>query len=78
MSKTITSPAATQHTAYDYHKQQWVTGEPARILILAHLRDERELVAGPGGPAYLQSVAVNDSPAVVLSVIDRKIAALEA
>ena len=60
--------------AYDYDKQCWVT-DPAEAsaLHLKHLRDERELVAGPRGPSYLQSIGASESVEQVLTRIDRQI-----
>ena len=41
-------------TAYDYDRQEWVTGAAARDLHLKHLNDTLEILTGEGATTYCQ------------------------
>jgi hypothetical protein len=42
--------------AYDYRRQQWIEGEPARELLISQLRDEIELLSSADGERYARMV----------------------
>jgi hypothetical protein len=42
--------------AYDYQRQQWIEGEPARELLISQLRDEIELLWSAEGERYARMV----------------------
>ena len=41
--------------AYDYEAQCWISGEPARQLLIQRAREEISLLGGPDGWNYLRS-----------------------
>ena len=43
------------HVAYDYDNQQWVQGEPARLLAIKQLQHEIETLTGPNGDQFFNS-----------------------
>lgn len=53
-------------TAYDYDAQEWTTGERARTLLIAQLRETLEILESPRGTAYLVMTRRRDEPAVSL------------
>ena len=40
-------------TAYDYDRQTWVTGEPARLLLIAQDEETLACLSGPDAARYL-------------------------
>jgi hypothetical protein len=48
-----------QITAFDYDKQQWLDGEPARLLRLKQLRKELETLSGPRGQKFFDQTKQN-------------------
>lgn len=57
--------------AYDYETQQWITDETEAAKIhLQHLRQDREIVAGPDGPEYLRSIGNAETVPEALARID--------
>ena len=47
---------ARHMNAYDYQRQQWIEGEPARELLISQLRDEIELLSSVEGERYARMV----------------------
>lgn len=45
--------------AYDYDRQRWIDGEPARILRRRQLEEEIALFQGPTGEEYADFLGVN-------------------
>lgn len=39
--------------AYDYDSQRWTDGTAGRAIRVKQLTDERAIIAGPGGQAFL-------------------------
>lgn len=48
-------------TAYDYNKQEWVTGKVARLLLIDQLEQEMDLLFSDKGPDYFNSIKTKGS-----------------
>lgn len=62
--------------AFDYEKQEWLFGEPARQLLLSQLRDEKSLLESPQGAEYLRFNGCKETVEQALAKINAEIAAL--
>lgn len=47
-------------TAYDYDKQTWTQGEPARFLRIKQLTADLELLTGPDGERFARFTGIQD------------------
>lgn len=56
-----------EYTAFDYDKQEWLTGEPARLLKIKQWRQELVLLESDGGQRYLDSVRKRNTPRVLVA-----------
>ena len=45
--------------AYDYENQQWVGGEPARLLLVSQISDEIRLLRSDEGEAYARMIGAD-------------------
>ena len=55
------------HTAFDYEKQIWLKGEPARLLKIKQWQQEIELLESDRGQLYLDSVRKRNHPRVLVA-----------
>jgi hypothetical protein len=66
--------------AYDYDAQRWTHGEEGRAARIKQLTDERAIIAGPGGQAFLDWTHQRGSAWIMaadaLAEIDRELAQL--
>jgi hypothetical protein len=51
-----------EHIAYDYDRQEWLQGEPARALLIEQLEAELDLLNSPEGRAYYNMVRTTAIP----------------
>jgi hypothetical protein len=63
-------------SAYDYERQQWLTGDAARSERIKQLTQEREAIASERGPAFLKFIGSAQTVPEALAEIDRQIAQL--
>ena len=52
MAMAHTIHSHTGYTAFDYDAQVWVTGEPARLLLVEQSREHLKLLQSEGGSDY--------------------------
>lgn len=45
-----------EYTAFDYTAQRWITGEPARLLLISQQREVLALATGPKGADYCRMI----------------------
>ena len=62
--------------AYDYKAQRWATGEAARVLRLAQVREEIALLESPRGLDYFDYIATSATRAAGRDAFVAKMRAL--
>ncbi len=62
----------TEHLAYDYNRQEWVEGEPARRLVISQLEDNLAILSGPEAEDYLTATRRIDDPNPPSSLADAR------
>lgn len=59
-------------TAYDYNRQQWVTGSEAAVLLRKQYEEERDILTGPDAQNYLNMIGSQDTPERALARLAAK------
>jgi hypothetical protein len=52
----------TMATAYDYDRQEWVTGPKAAALLRKQYNEELAILQGPDAEGYLRMIGSPDTP----------------
>jgi hypothetical protein len=60
-------------TAFDYDKQVWVQGEPARTLRIRQLTDEIQLLTGPRAAEYVRFMRLTITPDEAAATLKREL-----
>ena len=65
------------YAAYDYDKQEWITGDKAKQLLRKQTREHLDLLSGPRGQSYFNNIRTPEGPQTLLEAQNNAIEALE-